>query len=148
MRLSAHKAYNSAWCCTSIILRPLMMLWYFLEWAIKVDSKKNYAWSTFHSPRCIIVASLVNSVRATGLETWKANAADASMLCQQNVKTMYFKTLNPRLFNLRQGFKVRFFSVVICKCCKFSTSLLCSCTWEFWMELQKLNSRRLLNNNK
>ena len=148
MRLSAHKAYNSTWCCTYIILRPLMMLWYFLEWAIKVDSEKNYAWSTFHSPRCIIVASLVNSVRATGLETWKANAADASMLCQQNVKTMYFKTLNPRLFNLRQWFEVRFFSVVICKCCKFSTSLLCSCTWEFWMELQKLNSRRLLNNNK
>ena len=43
MGLSAHKAYNSAWCCTSIILRPLMMLWYFLEWAIKVDSEKNYA---------------------------------------------------------------------------------------------------------
>ena len=43
MRLSAHKAYNTAWCCTYIILRPLMMLWYFLEWAIKVDSEKNYA---------------------------------------------------------------------------------------------------------
>ena len=35
-------------------------------------------------------------------ETYKANAADASMLCQQNVKTMYFKILNPKLFNLRQ----------------------------------------------
>ena len=31
------------------------------------------------------------------LETKKANAADASMLCQQNVKTMHFKTLNPGL---------------------------------------------------
>ena len=41
------------------------------------------------------------------------------MLYQQNVKTMYFKTLNPRLFNLRQWFEVRFFSVVICKYCKF-----------------------------
>ena len=51
-------------------------------------------------------------MRATSLETWKANTADASMLCQQNVKTMYFKTLNPRLFNLRQGFKVR--SVFLC----------------------------------
>ena len=36
------------------------------------------------------------------------------MLCQQNVKTMYFKTLNPRLFNSIQSFEVRFFSVVIC----------------------------------
>ena len=115
---------------------------------VQVASEKNYAWSTLHSPRCIIVASLVNYVRATSLETWKANAADASMLCQQNVKTMYFKTLNPRLFNLRQWFEVRFFSVVICKCCKFSTSLLGSCKWEFWMGLKKLNPRRLLNNNK
>ena len=51
----------------------------------------------FHSPRCIIVASLVNYVPATSLETQKANASNASMLCQQNVKTMYFKTLNPGL---------------------------------------------------
>ena len=58
------------------------------------------------------------------------------MLCQQNVKTMYFRTLNPRLFNLRQWFEFRFFSVVICKCCKFSPSLLGSCTGEFWMELK------------
>ena len=50
-----------------------------------------------HDPRFIarggiIVASLVNyHVPATSLETYKkANAADASMLCQQNVKTMYF----------------------------------------------------------
>ena len=49
-----------------------------------------------HDPRFIarggiIVASLVNYVPATSLETYKkANAADASMLCQQNVKTMYF----------------------------------------------------------
>ena len=58
------------------------------------------------------------------------------MLRQQNFKTMYFKTRNPRLFNLRQWFEFRFFSVVICKCCKFSTSLLGSCTGEFWMELK------------
>ena len=40
----------------------------------------------------IIVASLVNyHVPATSLEIYKkANAADASMRCQQNVKTMYF----------------------------------------------------------
>ena len=43
---------------------------------------------------------------------------------------MYFKTLSPWLFKLRQWFEVRFFSVVICKCCKFSTSLL------VWMEIQ------------
>ena len=49
-----------------------------------------------HDPRFIarggiIVASLVNYVPATSLETYKkANAADASRLCQQNVKTMYF----------------------------------------------------------
>ena len=83
-----------------------------------------------------MVASLVNYVPATSLETQEANVADASMLCQQNVKTMYFKTLNPRLFNLRQWFEFRFFSVVICKCCKFSPSLLGSCTGEFWMELK------------
>ena len=81
--------------------------------SIKVASKKNDAWSMFHSPRCTIVASLVNYVPATtSLETQKANAANAFMLRQQNVKTMYFKTLNPRLFNLRQWFEVRFFSVV------------------------------------
>ena len=107
--------------------------------SIKVASEKNDAWSMFHSPRCTIVASVVNYVPATmSLETQKANAANASMLCQQNVKTMYFKTLNPRLFNLRQWFEVRFFSVVICKCCKFSTSLPGSGTWEFWMELKKI----------
>ena len=43
-------------------------------------------------------ASLVNYVPPTSLETTTANATDASMLCQQNVKTMYFQTLNPRLF--------------------------------------------------
>ena len=106
--------------------------------SIKVDSEKNDAWSMFHSPHFIIVARLVNYVPARSLETKKANAADTSMLCQQKVKTMYFKTLNPRLVNLRQWFEVRFFSVVICKCCKFSTSLLGSCTWEFWMELKKI----------
>ena len=92
----------------------------------------------FHSPRCIIVASLVNFVPVMSLETLKANAADASMLCQQNVKTIHFKTLNPRHFNLRWSFEARFFSVVICKCCKFSASLFDSCTWEFWMELEKI----------
>ena len=54
----------------------------------------------FHSPRCITVASLVSFVPTTSLETYKVNAADASMQCQKNVKTMYFKTLNPRLFKL------------------------------------------------
>ena len=38
---------------------------------------------------------------------------------------------------MRQWFKFRFNSVVICKCCRFSTSLLDSCTWEFWMEFKK-----------
>ena len=55
----------------------------------------------------------------------------------ERYKTMYFKTLNPRLFNLRQWFEVRFFSVVICKCCQFSMSLLSLYMWEFWMELKK-----------
>ena len=35
--------------------------------SIKVASEKNDAWSIFHSPRCIIVASLVNYVPATSL---------------------------------------------------------------------------------
>ena len=104
--------------------------------SINVASEKNDAWSVFHSLRCIIVASLVNYVPATSLETQKANASNASMLCQQNVKTMYFKTLNPSLFNLRLCFDVRFFSVALCKCCKFSTSLLGSRTWEFWIVLK------------
>ena len=106
--------------------------------SIKVASEKNDAWSMFHSPRSTIVASLINYVPAKSLETQKANAsaANASMLCQQNVKTMYFKTLNPSLFNLRLCFDVRFFSVAICKCCKFSTSLLGSRTWEFWIVLK------------
>ena len=69
------------------------------------------------------------------------------MFCQQNVKTTYFKTVNPRLFISRQWFEVRFFFVVICKCCKFSTSLLGSCKREFWMALKISNSRRMLNNN-
>ena len=34
---------------------------------IKVASEKNDAWYIFHSPRCIIVASLVNYVPATSL---------------------------------------------------------------------------------
>ena len=128
---------NNVTCCTMQLFCKYLLndVW---PISIKVTSKKNDAWSMFHSPRCIIVASLVNYVPATSLETQKANASNASMLCQQNVKTMYFKTLNPRLFNLRQWFEVRFFSVVICKCCKFSTSLLGSCTWEFWMELKKI----------
>ena len=67
----------------------------------------------------------------------------------ERYKTMYFKTLNPRLFNLRQWFEVRFFSVVICKCCQFSMSLLSLYMWEFWMELKKKsNSRHLLKYNK
>ena len=111
--------------------------------SIKVASEQNEAWSMFHSPRCIIATSLVNYVPATSPETWKANAADASMQCQQNVKIMYFKTLNPRLYNLRQWFEVRFFSVVTCKCCKFSTSWLSLYTWEFWMKLNKIHNLTL-----
>ena len=75
--------------------------------SIKVASEKNDAWSMLHSLWC------------------------------SDVKTMYFKTLNHRPFNLRQWFEVRFFSVVICKCCKFSMSLLGPCTWEFF-ELKKI----------
>ena len=37
--------------------------------SIKVASETNDAKSMFHSPRCIIVASLVNYVPATSLET-------------------------------------------------------------------------------
>ena len=37
--------------------------------SIKVASEKNDAWSVFHSPRCIIVTSLVYFVPATSLET-------------------------------------------------------------------------------
>ena len=37
--------------------------------SIKVASEKNDAWSMFHSLRCIIVASLVNYVLATSIET-------------------------------------------------------------------------------
>ena len=37
--------------------------------SIKVASEKNDAWSMFHSPQCIIVASLVNYVPATSLDT-------------------------------------------------------------------------------
>ena len=37
--------------------------------SIKVGSEKNDAWSMFHSLRCIIVASVVNYVPATSLET-------------------------------------------------------------------------------
>ena len=37
--------------------------------SIKVASEKNDAWSMFHSPRCIIIVSLVNYVPATSLET-------------------------------------------------------------------------------
>ena len=37
--------------------------------SIKVASEKNDAWSMFHSPLCIIVASLVNYVPAMSLET-------------------------------------------------------------------------------
>ena len=120
-------------CC--FCFPPLFTLGLY-TYSIKVASEKNDAWSVFHSLRCIIVASLVNYVLATSLETQKANASNASMLCQQNVKTMYFKTLNPSLFNLRLCFDVRFFSVAICKCCKFSTSLLGSRTWEFWIVLK------------
>ena len=92
------------------------------------------------------MTSLVSFVPATTLEAQKANAADASMLCQQNFKTMYFKTLNPRLFNLdsdlRFGFSVWLYAY---KCCKFSTSLLGSCTWEFWMELKKIKVKAFVH---
>ena len=62
----------------------------------------------FHSPRCITVTSLVSFVPATSLEAQKANATEASMLCQQKVKKMYFKTLNPRLFNLDSDLRFSF----------------------------------------
>lgn len=55
----------------------------------------NDAWSMLHSPRCIMGASRVNYLPAKSLETQKANA---TMLYQQNVTTMNFKSLNPRLF--------------------------------------------------
>ena len=64
----------------------------------------------FNSPRCITVASVVSVVPATSLETYKVNAADASMVCQQNVNTMYFKTLNPRLFNLDSDLRLQIFN--------------------------------------
>ena len=37
---------------------------------------------------------------------------------------------------LGQRFEFRFCFPVICKCCKFSTSLLGLCMWEFWMALK------------
>ena len=73
----------------NIHLFPLRLF----QWRMMHD-----AWSMFHSLRCIMGASLVNYVPPTSLETKTANATDASMLCQQNVKTMYFQALNPRLF--------------------------------------------------
>ena len=88
-------------------INQLASIWY-TPISIKVASEKNDAWSMFHSPRCITVASQVNFVPATSLETQKANAANASMLCQQNVKTIYFKTLNPRLFNQDSDLKLGF----------------------------------------
>ena len=60
-------------------------------YSINVAWEKNDAWSMFHSSRCIIVASLVNYVPATSLETSKSNAADVSMLCEQNVKRNVFQ---------------------------------------------------------
>ena len=50
--------------------------------SIKVASEKNDAWSIFHSPRCIIVASLVNYVPATSLNleskgSWRFYATPA-----------------------------------------------------------------------
>ena len=54
------------------------------------------------------MTSLVSFVPATSLEAQKANAADASVLCQQNVETMYFKTLNPRLLNLDSDLRLDF----------------------------------------
>ena len=36
--------------------------------------------------------------------------------------------------------------MLICKCCKISTSLLDSCTWEFW-SFKKANLRRFFNYN-
>ena len=51
-----------------------------------------------YTPISIKVASVKDDAPPTSLETKTANATDASMLCQQNVKTMYFQTLKPRLF--------------------------------------------------
>ena len=66
-------------------------------------------------------------------------------------RTLRHSILRKRMLGfLGQQFEFRFCSVAICKCCQFSTSLLGSRTWEFWMELtkKKTNSRRLLNYNK
>ena len=66
----------------------------------------------FHGPWFITVACLVSYVPATSLETYTVESKCYWRLfvCQQNVKTMYFKTLIPRLLNLdidlRLGFCV------------------------------------------
>ena len=69
--------------------------------SIKVASEKNDAWSIFHSPRCIIVASLPNNVPATSLNLeskrcWRFYATSAER--QDNV----FQNTESycRLFNL------------------------------------------------
>ena len=45
--------------------------------SIKVASEKNDAWSIFHSPRCIIVASLVNYVNLESKRCWRLYATPA-----------------------------------------------------------------------
>ena len=45
--------------------------------SIKVASEKNDAWSIFHSPRCIIVASLVNYVNLESKRCWRFYATSA-----------------------------------------------------------------------
>ena len=104
----------------------------------------------FHSPRCIIVASPINLCARNEPRNLESKRANASMLCQQNVKTMYFKTLNPRLFNLRQWFVVRFFPVVIiyANTANFQRVCLARARGNFGWSLKKSNSRRLLNNYK
>ena len=91
-------------------------------------------------------ASLVNYALATSLETWKSSATDASMLCQQTVTKIYFKSTNARLF--RTAIRVQ---VLLCG----NMQMLPIFNELAWLSqvgildgVKKKNSRRLLNYNK
>ena len=94
------------------------------------------AWSMFHSSTAHYCGKSSKLCTRNEPRNPDSKGCWHFYVMSQNVKKMYFKTLNPMPFNLRKWFEVRFFSVVICKCCKFSTSLLGLCTWEFF-ELKK-----------
>ena len=94
------------------------------------------AWSMFHSSTAHYCGKSSKLCTRNEPRNPDSKGCWNFYVMSQNVKKMYFKTLNPMPFNLRKWFEVRFFSVVICKCCKFSTSLLGLCTWEFF-ELKK-----------